>query len=341
MLCTIKMTFNRTHIIILVFLLQTLQGCSQTNDTSKLSRPLPNLSMKESKRLVNDQDKMILYGDIASHTTEGAYYMERLSEESDLTSDQWATIYLDILARNEFYHLHNDAGKKLADLKSFKEIITKQDSLPENSIPYILSRMIYSTSRVTDSRPRELSIDQINQFVKLLGDKNIRNPDKKYFLYALYSCSFKTETGVIIDSLVRNLDLDSDMVQYNSNLYQRFKNLKPQFEELDRIRTWKEMDKNKNEIGKFLQSTDPLLFYQILGFNPSTVLDSKEFCQLKKETLLTILSQSYKGDQLFYTSYVNAFRPELLNYDFYTIRFLQEIMDEKEFVNFRNTFQTK
>lgn len=335
------MTLNRILSITFFILLQTLQGCSQTNDTSKLTRPLPNLSMKDSKKLVNDQDKMILYDDIASHTTEGAYYMERLSEESDMDSDQWVNIYLDILARKEFYHLHNVAGKKLADLKSFKEIIAEQDSLPENSISYILSRMVYSTSRVTDSRPRELSMDQINKFVTLLGDKNIRNPDKIYFLNALYSSSFKTETGVLIDSLLRNLELDSDLIQHNSNLYQRYRNLKPQFEDLDRIRTWKEMDKNKKEIRKFLQSTDPLMFYQILGFNPSTVLDSKELCQLKKESLLTILLQSYERNQLFYASYVNAFRPKLLNYDFYTVRFLQKIMDENEFVNFRNTFRTK
>lgn len=335
------MTLNRMHIITLFILLQILQGCSQANDTSKLSSPLPNLSMKDSKRLANDKDKRTQNGCIVTHTTEGAYYMDNLSKESDMNSDQWATIYLDILTRNEFYHLHNDAGKNLADLKSLKEIIAKQDSLPNNSIAYIFSRMVYSTSRVTDSRPREPSMDQINQFVKLLSDKNIKNSDKIYFLSALYSCSFKTETGVLIDSLVRNLELDSNMVEHNAKLYERYKNIKPKFEHLDKIRTWKEMDKNINEIDEFLQSTDPLLFYQILGFNPSTVLDSKEFCQLKKETLLSILSQNHSGDQLFYASYVNAFRPELLNYDFYTVRFLQKIMTEKEFVNFRNTFRTK
>jgi len=233
---------------------------------------------------------MILYGDIATHTTESAYYMAKLVEESDINSDQWVNIYLDILTRNEFYHLHNDAGKNLADLKSFKEIIAKQDSLPENSISYILSRMIYSTSQVTDSRPRELSIDQINRFITLLSNKNISNTDKVYFLSALYSCSFKTETGALIDSLIRNTEVDFNVLEQNTKLFERYKNLKPQFERLDKIRTWKEMDRNKKEIEKFFQSTDPMLFYQILGFNPSTVLESKNFCELKKETLLSTLA---------------------------------------------------
>lgn len=336
-----EMTFSRIFIITIFILIQTLNGCSQMNDDSKLSRSIPSLSMKDSKHLANDQDRLILYGHIATHTTEGAYYMERLWELSDKNSEQWANIYLDILARNEFYHLHNDAGKNLASLISFEEIIAKQDSLPENSIPYILSRMVYSTSQVIGSRPLELSLGQINRFVTLLSDENISSSDKVYFLNALYSCCFKTETGVLIDSLVRTSELDSNIVEHNAKLYGRYKNIKPKFDRLNEILTWKEMDKNLNEIEEFLQLTDPLLFYQILGFNPSTVLESKEFCQLKKETLLSILSQSYAGNQLFYASYINAFRPELLGYDFYTVRFLQKIMTKKEFLKFRNTFSAK
>lgn len=329
-----------THIITLIILILTLQGCSQPNNITGISKPLPHLSLKETKRLANDQDLMILYGDIASHTTEGADYLEKLVKDSSYSSNQWVDIYLSILTRNEFYHLHNDAGRNLAYLKSLKEIISRQDSLPLNTIAYILSRMVYSTSQVTDSRPQELSIDQINSFMALLNEKRIDNSVKVYFLQALYSCSFKSETGLLIDSLVRNTDIDSSVLEHNTNLFERYKNLKPQFEQLDRIHTWKEMDQNVKEIDKFLRSSDPLLFYQILGFNPSTVLDSKEFCKLKKETLLKILTKDYNGEQLFYASYINAFKPELLNYDFYTIRFLQEIMTREEFENFRNTFRT-
>lgn len=333
------MKFKPTQIISRILLFLTLQGCSQSN-SNEISIPLPHLNLKETKLLANDKDLEEQHGCIVTNTTEGAHYLKEIENESLLSSKEWIEVYLSILTRNEFYHLHNIAGIKLAKVSSVQSVILKQDSLPENSFAYIVSRMVYSTNGVTDSHPKELSIDQINVFIKLLRDNDINNTDKVYFLNALYSCSFKTETGVLIDSLVRNIELDSNVFEQNRKLFERYKNIKPQFENLDLIHTWKEMDKNKNKIGEFLQSTDPLLFYQILGFNPSTVLDSKEFCQLKKETLLSILTQDYVGDQLFYVSYVNAFKPELLNYDFYTVRFLQRIMTKEEFISFRNTFGT-
>ena len=178
---TIRMKFNTTHIITSIFLLLTLQGCSQTDNTDVMNNPLPHLNVKETKRLANDQDLMILYGDIASHTTEGADYLREIVSDSIVSSNKLVDIYLAILTRNEFYHLHNDAGKNLTNLKSFKEIVSKQDSLTKNTIAYILSRMVYSTSQVTNSRPSELSKDQINEFIALLSEKNIDNTDKVYF----------------------------------------------------------------------------------------------------------------------------------------------------------------
>ena len=69
------------------------------------------------------------------------------------------------------------------------------------------------------------------------------------------------------------------------------------------------------------------MFLQLLSFNPSTVLESKELCELKQNALIEIIKNAETTS--FYSTYRLAYLIELLIERNYIVRFLDQLMDKK------------
>ncbi|HTO16278.1 MAG TPA: hypothetical protein VLZ83_10920 [Edaphocola sp.] len=154
-----------------------------------------------------------------------------------------------------------------------------------------------------------------------------QNQKKKYWIEALYSLAVSDTNGKYINDKINGFEINDELKVYNDSLFKTFQLLKPSFERLNAIRTWKEMDKNYKAIYEMFENYHPIMFLQLLSFNPSTVLESKVLCELKQNALIEIIKNAETTS--FYSTYRLAYLIELLIERNYTVRFLDQLMDKK------------
>src|SRR5690625_494265 len=312
------------YIIILIMILTTINGCqAQKSDYIKL----PHLTDKESAILNDKSDKEILYGDIVGHTTNGELELnEILTATNKITNQEKIDICIAILQNDNLYHLHDRAAI---------EISGKIDSINvyrfgnQKNIDYIILRTSIQLNQVLypGSHFSGLDKEQIEKLSSIINLDKTQNQTKKYLIEALYSLAVSDTNGKYINDKINGFEINDELKVYNDSLFKTFQLLKPSFERLNAIRTWKEMDKNYKAIYEMFENYHPIMFLQLLSFNPSTVLESKVLCELKQNALIEIIKNAETTS--FYSTYRLAYLIELLIEKNYTVRFLDQLMDKK------------
>ena len=248
---------------------------------------------------------------------------------------------ISILQNENLYHLHDRAGIELAGLTESIELDKWLSSINENRFEYILLRTNHLPDKVLylGRDFSELNLGNQQAFFKIIGNDRLGQKTKKYFIEALYSLTIAQKTGEAIYKTLSELNLEDNLKECNDSLYQAFQQYKPQFERLDAIHTWKEMDKNTNAIKEMFENTHPIMFLQLLSFNPSTVLESKKLSQLKQDALIEIMNNA--DHESFYDTYRLAYLNELLVDRNYSVRFLDKVMSNKEKQDFIKELEKK
>lgn len=172
-----------------------------------------------------------------------------------------------------------------------------------------------------------LDKEQIEKLSSIINLDKTQNQTKKYLIEALYSLAVSDTNGKYINDKINGFEINEELKVYNDSLFKTFQLLKPSFERLNAIRTWKEMDKNYKAIYEMFENYHPIMFLQLLSFNPSTVLESKVLCELKQNALIEIIKNAETTS--FYSTYRLAYLIELLIERNYTVRFLDQLMDKK------------
>ena len=233
-----------------------------------------------------------------------------------------------IIKNVNLYHLHDLAGYTLS------EMLINEDSysfLKENtdfySFNYCLIRLNHSVDSFLLQGGNLIELDSIKQIqlINYLNDQRLSRSTKIYIMDCLYSLIFKEQSGKYVHNKIAVSKIDRELLVHNDSLFDIFTKVKPGFEMLDNIKTWMEMDKKYIEIKEMLRDSQPIMFYQILSFNPSTVLESKELCKLKEKALSGIIRNSMKGS--FYKDLKYAYLKELLIENNYAVRFLNGVMN--------------
>ena len=289
------------------------------------------------QKISNMEDTQIAHGDLVFHTTEGALVLQNiLNNRSNFKSKQEKIdLCISIVGNRNLYHLHDIAGSELAKLlKRTKTVNYLQARVPEDQLGYFLLRVNHTVSSVIGAGDFfELDPTKQLKLIRLLENSSLSHQTKLYLIDALYSYSFKAQTGKALHDAISNLEISSSLTDYNEFLFDIFRQLKPRYETLENISTWKEMDGMSEEIKVMMANYHPIIFLQILCFNPSTVLESHELCLLKETALHSIIADAQVGT--FYDDYKLIYANELLCSGNYVTRFLDQLIARDEIQNYR------
>jgi hypothetical protein len=184
-----------------------------------------------------------------------------------------------------------------------------------------------------------LSEEQENQAMEYIKNERCSDSVKTYLLDYLYSVNYSVKRGELLHDKVKYLTLDRPVLHKNEMLYQHYIATKPLFEKLDSIQTWMEMDKNFANIKILLNNDSPIIFLQILKFNPSTVLKSKALCRRKIKTIRKIVFETDPGS--FFSIYKMILRNELDLKDNNDVRFISDTYTAKQFERLKNKLINK
>lgn len=319
----------------------TLLGCqNQANvenfelpildNNLKIEDPLSYVDSVTNSKLTNKTLVELQNGCFVDYITKGQQELENLlSNSKKINEQQTFKLLVEILSRDNYFHLHNYAGQKLAENNQY---YLEKDSNGKSK--YIKLRMNHSYEDVFKSGGEFYDLDEEKQngLLRIIKENKETEQTQKYFIEALYSLTAKKENGERVHKEIRK-NIQSEVIKnYNDSLYKTFKILKPTFEKLEKIATWMEMDKSKIDIRNLFENSHPIMFLQILSQNPSTVLNSNELSNLKHKALMQILSNTEPNS--FYSSYKLIYLNELLLEDNYSVRFLNTIMTKKEKIEF-------
>lgn len=265
-------------------------------------------------------------GSFVEHSTVGEKELLRILTDSIFKEAEKNEFIKLILLNRNLYHLHRVAGLEIRGDDKLKADILQ--NVPNN---YLKLRAIISIEDeifYSGGDFHELKLEKIEEILTLINNPQIDDTIKKYFIETLYSLSSKAETGKMIYARIAEFNLNDLLKQYNSQLFQSFELYKPVYEQLHAITTWKEMDRNKDQLTKLFQCKQPIMFFQILSQNPSTVLGSKELSRLKNDAILNII-QTAETNSFFHDLRIFYFVQFLIERN-YSIRFLETIMTEME-----------
>jgi len=331
-------------IVPLLILASLINSYAQKTDYIKL----PHLTNKESFLLSDKCDKEFFYsgGDLIFHTTEGEYKTEgecKLNElliksNSSLTHQDKFEICIAILCHDNLYHLHDRAASEIYKIINITNI---SKYVNQEKIDYILLRTNIQLSQILYPGGHfvELDKEHIDKFLNMIKSDKLQFRTKKFFIESLYSLCISEVNGKYIYDMINKFDIATELKNYNDNLFKAYQLLKPNFERLKNIRTWMEMDKNYIAIHMMFKYYHPIMFMQLLSFNPSTVLESKEICNLKQNALIGIIKNA--DTTSFYNTYRLIYLTELLIEENYTVRFLDQVMDEKGKKDLVDKFELK
>lgn len=332
---------TRVQFIVILFWLITYICNSQTNKVKIIvEEKLPfldsiqNLAIKEKDLIELDK------GCFVEYTTKGQQSLNALINDSTKFDKlQVAKLLIQILTRDSYYHLHNFAGETLSK-KEMPDLVQGEIKNSSKS-NYIQLRLNHSYEMVLKSGGDfyDLEFEQQKGLLKIISENGEREQTQKYFIEALYSLTAKKQNGDKIHNEIEKRIKSKVIKEYNDSLYNTFKKLKPTFEKLDTIKTWMEMDKCIADIKKLFQDSHPIMFFQILSQNPSTVLGSKELSSLKQKALMSIINNSDSSS--FYSTYRLVYLNELLLNGNYTVRFLNTIMKSNEKSEFIKQLENK
>lgn len=276
-------------------------------------------------RLSDKRSVEWVHGCFVEHTTSGAQAFTGVVKQlSPLTGEEKALLCIHLLENRYCYHLHDTAGKILKLYQKNNAIGEAINSSPESS--YIRLRMNHPLEVVF--RPGgnffDLEKDKQDTLIQIIAG-NRRNPAKqRYFMEALYSLTASAENGIRIHEAIQRAVSDREVSTYNDSLYEVYTRLKPLYERLEAISTWMEMDRNYDSLKRLFTDIHPIMFYQILSQNPSTVLGSRELSQLKHKAILALVNNAPAYS--YYASYRLALLQEMLHSEAYSVRYLQTIM---------------
>ena len=324
------MQIHLKNIVFLIIILVLNISCQSQKNFN-----IPYLTNSELSSIFNKKEKEIYYGDIVFSTTKGEYKLNELLTDSNsiLTDKNKIEICIVILKQDNLYHLHDRAA---AEISSKIDTLNFENNFYQECTDYIILRTNIQLNQVLYSggNYRELDKEYIDKILKIINENEIKNQTKKYLIEALYSLVVSGTNGKYINDRINGFWVNDELKTYNDSLFKTYQSLKPSFESLDAIQTWKEMDKNYKAIYEMFENYHPIMFLQILSFNPSTVLESKELCELKQNALIETIKNA--ESKSFYSTYRLAYLTELLIERNYTVRFLDQLMDKsgnKELIN--------
>lgn len=292
------------------------------------NRPFPFLKDSIFNKLIDKKDVSIRYGCLEDHTTVGEQELQRILYDSTITYGDKNDLLETVILTDTLYHLHNLAGQIIQLDDSLKLSIRKQ-----KSSNYLILRSILSVENEVSYRGgsfQELKPKKITEVLSLIANSETNDVAKKYFIEVLYSLTYKKETGKLITSSIDTFKINDSLKLYSKKLYNEFVIYNPIFEHLESIETWREMDRNKNNLKTLFTCNQPIMFFQILSQNPSTVLESKKLSRLKNDALLTIIVNAPLNS--FFHDLRYFYLAEFLIDRNYSVRFLDKIMtiEEKE-----------
>lgn len=239
------------------------------------------------------------------------------------------------MENKNLYHLHDRAGAELTPLFESSSLNNYLLTVNRDNLEYVLLRINHSLSTVAfqGGKFKEPGLDIQNSFFKII-ENNIYGPRTKiYFIEGLYSLCLNPETGFSINERLNRSNLDDNLKEYNDSLYHAFKKYKKELEGYETIRFYYGIDSLTNFIQKVFEDTHPIMFLQLLYFNPGLVVNVKELSQLKQNALMGLINNAKSIS--FFSSYRLAYLNELLLDANYSVRFLDNIMSnagKQEFI---------
>ena len=300
-----------------------------------INRPFPFLEDSTYHRLIEKKEAYIHYGCMVEHSTVGEIELQRIFSDTVITTIDKYRLLKSIILTDTLYHLHNLAGQFIQYDDSLRLSIRK--SINSN---YLILRSILSVESEVfygGGSFQELKSNKVREILSLIASSETNDVSKKYFIEVLYSLTFKGETGKLISNSIETFEISDSLKLYSSKLFKESEIYNPIFEHLESIRTWREMDRNKNNLKTLFTSNLPIMFFQILSQNPSTVLESKKLSRLKNQALLSIIVNAPLNS--FFHDLRYFYLAEFLIDKNYSIRFLDRIMTDEEKNKYLNALE--
>ena len=321
----------RILIIIIPFLFIGCNGSAQKIEEYKISSNDITSFLKNEDiiKIKNQKEAQIRNGCIITITTQGALELEKILDDSTYfkSVNDRKLFCISVIENRTLYHLHDIVGNHLSTLlKNDDKVDFIINNTNSSSLDYCLMRTNHTIESVIipGGYFLEPTLEVLTELMNRLCDNRLSISSKLYIMDGIYSLIFKQKTIKNIYSKISSLNIEKELLLYNDSLYNNCFKLKLQFEQLDKIHTWMEMDKNYKNIKTMLLNYQPTMFFQILCFNPSTVLDSKELCKLKETALISIIKNA--KDNSFYDDMKYVYLNELLIDGNYIVRFLDGVM---------------
>lgn len=325
----------RLHHNILAILLLNYSSCNSQESNRNITFPF--LDSVTNVRLCDKTEVREHIGCFVEHSTVGEVELRNFLNDTAFSIEKKSELLELVLLNKTLYHLHRLAGNAIQNDNSIKLSFRNKaisDYLKLRTIITIEDEVLYSGGEF-----RELKPEKIKEILAIIDNPESNDVSKKYFIEVLYSLTSKAETGNLLVSQIDELNLNDSLKQYNRQLFKIFELNKPIYERLNSIRTWKEMDRNKDLLENLFTVNQPIMFFQILSKNPSTVLESKKLSKLKNDAILSIIQNSTP------TSFFNDLRIfylfQFLIEGNYSIRFIDTIMTEKERKQYVNQLETE
>ena len=300
---------------------------------------IPYLTNSEISSISNKKEKEIYYGSIVFTTTKGEYKLNEILTDSTsiLTDKNKIEICIAILQDDFLYHLHDKASSELSEIVHTLNLT----GINQSRINYILLRSNIQFDEILYAGGRFVEIDRmkINKLLDIIQSEEAQFSTKKYMIESLYSICASDSAGNYINEQVNRFNINKEIKSYNDSLFSIYKKIKPTFERLDGINTWREMDRHKDDIREMFENYDPIMLIQLLSFNPSTVLESKKLCELKQNAIIEIIKNVENSS--FYSTYRLAYLIELLIDNNYTVRFLDQLIDKNGIKELIEKLETK
>jgi hypothetical protein len=323
----------KLHHYIVPILILTFSSCKgQENSKSVIFSFLDSIT---NVRLNYKKEVRQSVGCLVDHSTVGETELQRVLNDTSISMIDKSKLIEYVLLNKTMYHLHKLAGNVIQGNDSLKISIqnnTSSDYLKLRTVLTIEDDIFYGGGDF-----HELKADKIKEILTLIEDPKSNDASKRYFIEVLYSLTSKAETGKIIVEQIAKLSINDSLKLYSSQLFEIFEKCKPVYEHLNSIHTWKEMDKNKDQLENLFGSNQPIMFFQVLSQNPSSVLESKKLSTLKNNALLYIVNNA--KPKTFFNDLRVFYLVQFLIDNNYSIRFLETIITVKEREEYLNKLE--
>jgi hypothetical protein len=323
-----KLLYYLTAIVFLTF-----SSCGgQEKEKSEI---FPFLDSTANLRLNDKKEIRQNVGCFIEHSTVGETELQRILNDTSISMTDKSKLIEYVLTNKTLYHLHKLAGNTIQGNDSLKASIESKTSNDYLKLRTILT--IEDENFTSGGDFHDLKTEKINEILTHIENPRVYDSSKKYFIEVLYTLTSKAETGKSIVEQIAKLSINDSLKLYSSQLFEIFEKYKPVYEHLNSIHTWKEMDKNKELLENLFSCNQPIMFFQILSQNPSTVLESKKLSTLKNNAILNILSNS--KPKTFFNDLRIFYLVQFLLDNNYSIRFLEKIIKENERVEYVNKLE--